>query len=56
MIQKLFSSANVMEKNPVFFNDRDVEVLKRTPGFELLSEVGLVDSNFTTTLVMILFF
>ncbi|GMG98448.1 hypothetical protein Nepgr_000288 [Nepenthes gracilis] len=38
MTQKLFPSASVMEKNPVFFNDRDKEVLKRTPGFELLSE------------------
>ncbi|GMH12169.1 hypothetical protein Nepgr_014010 [Nepenthes gracilis] len=38
MTQKLFPSSNVMEKNPVFFNDRDKEVLKRTPGFELLSE------------------
>ncbi|KAL9272248.1 hypothetical protein AKJ16_DCAP22447 [Drosera capensis] len=38
MTQKLFPSATVMEKNPVFFNDRDQDVLKRTPGFELLSE------------------
>ncbi|GAB4824706.1 hypothetical protein Ancab_007571 [Ancistrocladus abbreviatus] len=38
MTQKLFPSANMMEKNPIFFNDRDKEVLKRTPGFELLSE------------------
>lgn len=38
MTQKVFPSTNVMEKNPVFFNERDQEVLKRTPGFELLSE------------------
>ncbi|CAO2840125.1 unnamed protein product [Amaranthus hypochondriacus] len=38
MTQKCFPSTNVMEKNPVFFNERDMEVLKRTPGFELLSE------------------
>ncbi|KAK9755907.1 hypothetical protein RND81_01G058600 [Saponaria officinalis] len=38
MTQKMFPSTNIMEKNPVFFNERDVEVLKRTPGFELLSE------------------
>lgn len=55
MTQKCFPSTNVMEKNPVFFNERDMEVLKRTPGFELLSEVrfyGLlfesntIDTNF----------
>ncbi|XP_074289252.1 uncharacterized protein LOC141614403 [Silene latifolia] len=38
MTQKLFPPSNMMEKNPVFFGERDVEVLKRTPGFELLSE------------------
>ncbi|KAL9228576.1 hypothetical protein vseg_004139 [Gypsophila vaccaria] len=38
MTQKVFPTANVMEKNPVFFNERDVEVLKQTPGFELLNE------------------
>ena len=42
MTQKLFNSSNVMEKNPVFFNDKDMEVLKRTPGFELLKEVGIL--------------
>lgn len=39
MTQKCIPSANVMEKNTVFFSERDQEVLKRTPGFELLSEV-----------------
>ncbi|KAH9605797.1 hypothetical protein KSS87_008979 [Heliosperma pusillum] len=38
MTQKLFPPSNMMEKNPVFFSERDVELLKRTPGFELLSE------------------
>ncbi|KAL9272856.1 hypothetical protein AKJ16_DCAP18939 [Drosera capensis] len=38
MTQTLFPSSNIMEKNPIFFNDKDQEVLKRTPGFELLSE------------------
>ncbi|KNA05332.1 hypothetical protein SOVF_191320 [Spinacia oleracea] len=38
MTQKCIPSANVMEKNTVFFSERDQEVLKRTPGFELLSE------------------
>ncbi|KMT05493.1 hypothetical protein BVRB_7g176170 [Beta vulgaris subsp. vulgaris] len=38
MTQKCIPTANVMEKNPVFFSERDMEVLKRTPGFELLSE------------------
>ncbi|KAL2899451.1 Tiny macrocysts protein B [Bienertia sinuspersici] len=38
MTQKCIPTANVMEKNPVFFCERDMEVLKRTPGFELLSE------------------
>uniref|UniRef100_A0A803N260 AB hydrolase-1 domain-containing protein n=2 Tax=Chenopodium quinoa TaxID=63459 RepID=A0A803N260_CHEQI len=38
MNQKCLPTANVMEKNPVFFSERDQEVLKRTPGFELLSE------------------
>ncbi|GAB2274614.1 hypothetical protein Dimus_009383 [Dionaea muscipula] len=45
MTQKLFPSANVMEKNPMFFNDRDQEVLKRTPGFELLSENKLENKS-----------
>ncbi|KAL8138972.1 hypothetical protein V2J09_004973 [Rumex salicifolius] len=38
MTQKLFRPSNVMEKNPMFFNERDQEVLKKTPGFELFSE------------------
>ncbi|GMH07327.1 hypothetical protein Nepgr_009167 [Nepenthes gracilis] len=45
MTQKLFPSSNVMERNPVFFNDRDKEVLKRTPGFELLSENKLQNKS-----------
>jgi len=45
MTQKLFPSTGVMEKNPVFFNDRDQEVLKRTPGFELLSENKLENKS-----------
>lgn len=46
MTQKVFPSSSVMEKNPVFFNDRDMEVLKRTPGFELLSENNMQKNVF----------
>ncbi|XP_047308309.1 uncharacterized protein LOC124911829 [Impatiens glandulifera] len=41
--QKLFPSTNVMEKNPAFFSDKDLEVLKRTPGYKLLGQGKMQD-------------
>lgn len=39
--QKMFPSSTVIDRNPAFFNDKDLEVLKNTPGFNLLGEVKL---------------
>ncbi|KAH7864422.1 hypothetical protein Vadar_029441 [Vaccinium darrowii] len=36
--QKMFPSSTVIDRNPAFFNDKDLEVLKNTPGFNLLGE------------------
>jgi len=40
VIQKVFpSTSSVLESNPVYFNTNDMEVLKRTTGFPMLTEV-----------------
>ncbi|KAG7653533.1 Alpha/Beta hydrolase fold [Arabidopsis suecica] len=40
VIQKLFpSTSSVLESNPVYFNSCDIEVLKRTTGFPMLTKV-----------------
>ncbi|GAV86736.1 Abhydrolase_6 domain-containing protein [Cephalotus follicularis] len=40
--QDWLPSTSALEKNPVFFNDRDIEVLKKIPGFPMLSKVMLL--------------
>lgn len=37
--QKWLPSTSVLERNPVFFNSRDIDVLKTTPGFPMLTQV-----------------
>lgn len=39
--QKWLPSTSVLERNPVFFNSRDIEVLKTIPGFPMLSQVTI---------------
>ncbi|XVF19722.1 hypothetical protein REPUB_Repub11eG0135400 [Reevesia pubescens] len=39
--QKWFPSSSVMEKLPVFFNKRDIEALKKTEGFPMLTKERL---------------
>ncbi|KAK4339218.1 hypothetical protein RND71_040680 [Anisodus tanguticus] len=39
--QKLFASATALEGNPTFFCDKDLEVLKNTPGYQLFTQDGL---------------
>ncbi|CAK9184721.1 unnamed protein product [Ilex paraguariensis] len=37
LTQKLFPSSSVLDRNPAFFSTKDLEVLKNTPGYQLLS-------------------
>ncbi|KAL3850307.1 hypothetical protein ACJIZ3_012189 [Penstemon smallii] len=38
LTQKLFPSSTVLDRNPAFFCNKDLEVLKNTPGYQLLSQ------------------
>ncbi|MCD7471802.1 hypothetical protein HAX54_012471 [Datura stramonium] len=38
--QKLFPSATVLEGNPTFFCEKDLDVLKNTPGYQLFTQDG----------------
>jgi hypothetical protein len=38
--QKWLPSNSVIEKNPAFFNKRDIEILERIPGFPMLTKVN----------------
>ncbi|XP_059627562.1 uncharacterized protein LOC132270393 isoform X2 [Cornus florida] len=38
LTQKLFPSSTVLDRNPTFFSNKDLEVLKNTPGYQLLSQ------------------
>ncbi|XP_044504593.1 uncharacterized protein LOC123224899 isoform X2 [Mangifera indica] len=48
--QKWFPSTSVVEKNPVFFSDRDIEILKKTKGFPMLTQDRLQDRGVFNTL------
>lgn len=37
--QKWIPSTSVLERNSIFFNNRDIDVLKTTPGFPMLTQV-----------------
>ncbi|MFS7915429.1 putative alpha/Beta hydrolase [Helianthus anomalus] len=43
MTQKMFPSSSVLDRNPKFFSTKDLEVLKNTPGYQLLSKSKLKD-------------
>ncbi|KAG6433095.1 hypothetical protein SASPL_104702 [Salvia splendens] len=38
LTQKLFPSSTVLDRNPAFFSRKDLEVLKITPGYQLLNQ------------------
>ncbi|XAR60129.1 Triacylglycerol lipase [Bertholletia excelsa] len=38
LTQKIFPSSSVLDRNPTFFSNKDLEVLKNTPGYQLLSK------------------
>lgn len=40
LTQKLFPSATALEGNPTFFCDKDLDVLKNTPGYQLFTQVN----------------
>lgn len=44
LTQKNFRSSSVLDKNPRFFSTKDLEVLKNTPGYQLLSKVTLLSA------------
>lgn len=39
--QKWLPSTSVMERNPAFFNTKDIDVLKTIPGFPMLTKVSI---------------
>lgn len=41
LTQKLFPSSTALEQNPKFYSDKDLEVLKRTPGYQLFTQKRL---------------
>lgn len=41
LTQKMFPSASVLDRNPNFFSAKDLEVLKNTPGYQLVSKSKL---------------
>lgn len=41
LTQKVFPSSSVLDRNPKFFSNKDLEVLKNTPGYQLLSKSKL---------------
>ncbi|KAD5508630.1 hypothetical protein E3N88_16333 [Mikania micrantha] len=43
LTQKIFPSSSVLDRNPKFFSTKDLEVLKNTPGYQLLSKSKLKD-------------
>ncbi|XP_019199155.1 PREDICTED: uncharacterized protein LOC109192900 isoform X2 [Ipomoea nil] len=43
LTQNLFPSATVLDKNPAFFCDKDLDVLKNTQGYQLFTQDGLRD-------------
>ncbi|GMP99030.1 hypothetical protein CsSME_00046674 [Camellia sinensis var. sinensis] len=38
LTQKVFPSSSVLDRNPAFFSNKDMEVLKVTPGYQLLNQ------------------
>ena len=40
--QNWIPSTSVLEKNPIFFNERDIDILKTIPGFPMLSKVKIL--------------
>nr|GLL32381.1 probable lysophospholipase BODYGUARD 1 [Ipomoea trifida] len=41
LTQSIFPSASVLDQNPQFFCEKDLEVLKNTPGYQLFTQDGL---------------
>ncbi|CAH1452430.1 unnamed protein product [Lactuca virosa] len=41
LTQKMFPSSSVLDRNPKFFSNKDLEVLKNTPGYQLLCKSKL---------------
>ncbi|XP_008458570.1 uncharacterized protein LOC103497934 isoform X3 [Cucumis melo] len=48
--QNWIPSTSVLEKNPVFFNERDIDILKTIPGFPMLSKRMLKEQRVFDTL------
>lgn len=39
--QNMFPSTSMLERNPIYFNDQDIEILKHTKGFPMLTKVPI---------------
>ncbi|XP_023512955.1 uncharacterized protein LOC111777543 isoform X1 [Cucurbita pepo subsp. pepo] len=48
--QNWIPSTSVLEKNPIFFNERDIDILKTIPGFPMLSKRSLKEQRVFDTL------
>nr|XP_009767824.1 PREDICTED: uncharacterized protein LOC104218916 isoform X3 [Nicotiana sylvestris] len=45
LTQNIFPSASVLDGNPQYFCDKDLDALKNTPGYQLFTQDGLKDRN-----------
>ncbi|KAL3530400.1 hypothetical protein ACH5RR_009722 [Cinchona calisaya] len=43
LTQKVFPSSNMLDKNPAFFNKKDLDSLSNTPGYQLFTQNGFKD-------------
>lgn len=43
LTQKLFPSSKILDKNPAFFNDKDLDSVTNTPGYQLFAQNKLQD-------------
>ena len=50
--QKWLPSNSVIEKNPAFFNKRDIDILETIPGFPMLTKASyMFDVSFTCSIM-----
>lgn len=46
LTQKLFPSANVLDHSPAFFNNKDLDSLRNTPGYQLFTQVIFITTYY----------
>lgn len=46
LTQKFFPSANVLDHSPAFFNNKDLDSLRNTPGYQLFTQVIFITAYY----------